>query len=44
VGASQIEWLDRLERDRENLRTALTWTVDNVNAELGLGLASSLLW
>jgi non-specific serine/threonine protein kinase len=44
TSASQIEWLERLEIDRENLRSALTWTVNSGNAELALRLASGLLW
>jgi len=44
TSAPQIRWLDRLERDRENFRAALTWTVKSKNAELGCRLASGLLW
>jgi predicted ATPase len=44
TSASQIEWLERLEIERENLRSALTWTVNSGNVELGLRLASGLLW
>jgi non-specific serine/threonine protein kinase len=44
TSAAQIEWLERLETARENLRTALRWTANSGNGELGLRLASGLLW
>ncbi|MBV9547918.1 MAG: helix-turn-helix domain-containing protein [Chloroflexi bacterium] len=44
VSSRQIEWLDRLEQDRENLRSALMWTVRAGQAETGQRLACALLW
>jgi predicted ATPase/DNA-binding CsgD family transcriptional regulator len=38
----QREWLDKLQREVENLRTALTWAQDNSKGEVGLRLAGAL--
>lgn len=43
--ASQLVWLDRLEIERGNLRTALAWFIDHIqDAESGLRLAGALAW
>jgi tetratricopeptide (TPR) repeat protein len=42
-GADQPIWIDRLDRDRGNLRAALDWLTRTGNAEWGLRLASALL-
>jgi predicted ATPase len=42
-GADQPMWIDRLDRDRGNLRAALDWLTRTGNAEWGLRLASALL-
>lgn len=42
VGPGQTEWLDRLEREHDNLRSALDW-LERQNAEAALELAL-LLW
>lgn len=48
VGARQVEWLERLETERNNLRTALSWALVREDAEregraeLGLRLATAL--
>ncbi len=42
LGPQQAEWLDRLDRDRDNLRAALHWTLDRSETELATRLGSSL--
>jgi len=42
-GPRQVAWLDRLEKEVDNLRGALEWALE-VNIETSLQLASSLLW
>jgi predicted ATPase/transcriptional regulator with XRE-family HTH domain len=41
-GPGQRLWLQRLEDDHENLRSALGWSVDTDQAEIALRLAGSL--
>jgi predicted ATPase/class 3 adenylate cyclase/Tfp pilus assembly protein PilF len=41
VGARQKEWLDRLERDHDNLRTALEWALTE-GSPLALEIAAAL--
>jgi non-specific serine/threonine protein kinase len=46
-GSEQLEWCERLERDMENLRAALTWSLaqtDHDSAERALRLAGALIW
>jgi tetratricopeptide (TPR) repeat protein len=42
-GPNQVSWLDRLEKEVDNIRAALEWALD-VNVEAGLRMASALLW
>jgi predicted ATPase len=42
-GQQQATWLDRLEREHDNLRAALRWCVEQAATELGLGLGG-VLW
>ena len=41
-GGDQRMWLDRLERDHDNMRAALDWAVAKPDPPLGVRLASSL--
>ncbi|HTN23491.1 MAG TPA: tetratricopeptide repeat protein, partial [Solirubrobacteraceae bacterium] len=43
TGADQERWLDRLESERQNLRTALEWSLSYARRESSLRLAGSLV-
>jgi predicted ATPase len=42
TGADQIEWLDQLDMEHDNLRAALSWAIEDEDAELGLRLGAAL--
>ena len=43
-GPQQSYWLDRLEREKANLRAALDWSLRDGASEPGLRLAAALWW
>ncbi|MEO8355458.1 MAG: tetratricopeptide repeat protein [Chloroflexota bacterium] len=43
-GPNQVEWTDRLEKELDNFRAALDWSVSNQKAELALRLLGALSW
>jgi len=44
IGPDQVAWLDRLETEIPNLRTALTWLHGQGDAEAGLRFGTALTW
>ena len=42
-GKGQVEWLERLDQELDNLRTALEWSFSS-QVELGLKIATDLMW
>ena len=42
-GPNQQMWFERLDKENDNFRSALAWSVEN-NVELGLQLSGSLFW
>ena len=42
MGPDAAQWNDRLEREHDNLRAALTWIVENDQGELGLRMIIAL--
>jgi predicted ATPase/DNA-binding SARP family transcriptional activator len=42
LGPQQREWLDRLDAERDNVRAALTWTMDTGEADVGLRIGAAL--
>lgn len=41
-GPMQAEWLDKLDRDHMNMRSAVDWSIKSRDAELGVRLAGAL--
>jgi len=42
VGSLQVEWLERLEREHDNLRAAMQWSVEQGKGEIGMETALRL--
>ena len=42
IGPDQLRWIERVEDDHENLRRALTWALEEGNADVGLKMVASL--
>jgi predicted ATPase/transcriptional regulator with XRE-family HTH domain len=43
-GPRQLIWFDRLEREHENIRAALTWSLQRGVPDVGLRLVGALWW
>ncbi len=43
-GAEDAVWLDRLEQEHDNVRAALTWSMEHGEVELALRLGGALRW
>ncbi len=43
-GPCQAEWLERLEREHDNLRVVLQWSLDTGDADVGCRLVGALGW
>jgi predicted ATPase/class 3 adenylate cyclase len=42
IGSDSARWLDRIEREHDNVRVALRWAIDSGQLELGLTMAGRL--
>jgi predicted ATPase/class 3 adenylate cyclase len=42
MAEDQTVWLDRLEREHDNIRTALRWAIDTGESEIGLRTAAAI--
>jgi predicted ATPase/DNA-binding CsgD family transcriptional regulator len=43
-GANQVEWFERVEKEHNNLRAAITWSLESREIAVSLRLTASLYW
>ncbi|QRN97056.1 tetratricopeptide repeat protein [Archangium violaceum] len=43
-GPEQLVWFDRLGREHDNVRAALSWALENAEAEVALRLCVAMMW
>ena len=43
-GVNQLEWLERLEFEHDNMRAALSWALEQAEAQMALRLVGALCW
>jgi predicted ATPase/DNA-binding SARP family transcriptional activator/DNA-binding CsgD family transcriptional regulator len=44
LGPRETQWYNRLEEEHDNIRAALSWSLEGANPELGLRLAGAIWW
>jgi predicted ATPase len=44
LGPREAEWYDRLEDEHDNIRVALSWSLEGADPELGVRLAGAIWW
>jgi predicted ATPase/DNA-binding SARP family transcriptional activator len=43
-GPREAEWFERLDEEHDNIRAALSWSLEGADPELGLRLAGAIWW
>jgi predicted ATPase/DNA-binding CsgD family transcriptional regulator len=44
LGPRETQWYNRLEEEHDNMRAALSWSLEGADPELGLRLAGAIWW
>src|SRR5262249_17296261 len=44
LGSDQIRWLNRLDRDHDNVLAALSWAIDRGDAEIAMRMTANLAY